>query len=356
MPERFVRLRRWSAALSLGVALLAAAGAAAPQSAPAVRLRIVGGLAGLNQFTRHEEPFWTRTLPQLAGGRVGADIVAFDQAGLRGQEMLRLVQIGAVPFGTVILSVSAAQEPELAAPDLAGLNLDFAALTRTVAAYRPRLAGMLRERYGVELLAVYVYPAQVTYCSKPFTSMADLAGRRVRVSSPSQADLVTALGGVAVSTPFAEIVAHARSGNVDCAITGTMSGNTIGLHEAMTHVHTLPVNWGIAAFVANGDAWRALAADTRALLQRELPRVEAAIWAESERETAEGLACNTGAAGCVSGRKGRMTLVRETAEDRRRVNELLAAHVLPAWTRRCGRECVDVWQRSIAPAAGVGLR
>lgn len=320
------------------------------------RLRIVGGLAGLNQYTRHEEPFWTRELAQLSGGLAVAEIVPFDRAGLRGQEMMRVVQVGAVPFGTILLSASAAQEPELASPDLAGLNPDFASLKRSVGAFRPRLEAMLRERYGIELLAVYVYPAQVTYCVQPLAGLADLAGRRVRISSPSQADLVTALGGLPVQTMFAEIVPNLRSGNLDCAITGTMSGNTIGLHEITHFIHTTPINWGVAAFVANGAAWAGLSADLKKLLRRELPRLEASIWAESDRETREGLACNIGSAECTNGRKGHMSLVRETEADQRKRQELLTKAVLPAWMKRCGTACAAQWRETVGPAAGVELR
>src|SRR3982074_2039809 len=69
--------------------------AQAPAASPQ-HLRIVGGLAGVNQYTRYEEPFWTRELTRLSGGRATAEIVSFDRAGIRGQEMLRLVQLGVV--------------------------------------------------------------------------------------------------------------------------------------------------------------------------------------------------------------------------------------------------------------------
>ena len=288
--------------------------AQAPAPAPQ-HLRIVGGLGALHQYTRHEEPFWTRDLARLSGGRATAEIVPFDRAGIRGQEMLRLVQLGAVPFGTSLLNLSAVLDAEFGAPDLAGLNPDMAALRRSVGAFRPYLEKVLRERYSTELLALYAYPAQVTFCAKPLASLADLAGRRIRISSATQSDWVASLGAVPVQTPLAEIVANVRSGNIDCAITGTMSGNTIGLHEVTSHIHTMPVNWGVAAFVANGAAWNGLPKDLQELLRRELPKLEQAIWNEAENETSEGIACNTGAAGCVGGRKGRMTLVRASAAD-----------------------------------------
>src|SRR5215471_7086571 len=115
--------RRWplAAGLAAGLALITASAAAAePQ-----RLRIVGGLAGVNQYTRQEEPFWTRDLPRITRGQLSAEIVPFDRAGIRGQEMLRLIQLGVVHFGTALLSLSATQDPVFGAPDLAGLNPDM---------------------------------------------------------------------------------------------------------------------------------------------------------------------------------------------------------------------------------------
>lgn len=325
----------------------------APKADGPLKLRIVGGLANINQYERHEAPFWTSTLPRLTGGRVTAEIVPFDQAGLRGQEMLRLVQLGAVPFGTALLSLINAHDPELGAIDLPGLNPDMPTLRRHLAAFRPHLEARLRERWGTELLAVYVYPAQVTFCARPFSRLLDLAGRRIRSSSAAQSDFVEALGASPVQTPFADIVSSVRSGAIECAITGTMSGNSIGLHEVTTHIHALAINWGLGVFVANGAAWAALPHDTRTLLRAELEKLEQAIWADSERETGEGIACNVGAASCRTGRKGRMVAVRETDDDVRRRRELFVSVVLHRWELRCGPRCDEVWNSTLGPASGI---
>jgi TRAP-type C4-dicarboxylate transport system substrate-binding protein len=329
---------------------------AAQTPGPAIEhLRIVGGLGALNQYRRHEEPFWTQQLKTLSGGRATAEIVPFDSAGIRGQEMLRLVQLGAVPFGTSLLNLSAVLDAEIGAPDLAGLNPDIATLRRSIAAFRPHLEKVLRERYGSELLAVYAYPAQVTFCAKPMAGLADLKGRRVRFSSATQADWVTSLGGIPVQTEFTKIVASLRNGNIDCAITGTMSGNTIGLHEVTTHLYTMPVNWGVAAFLANGAAWSALSKDLQDLLRRELPKLEQAIWDEAENETSNGIACNIGAATCVGGRLGHMTLVPPSAADAAKQREIFAGSILPAYLKRCGPQCVGVWKQTIGPSVGIAL-
>ena len=347
------RLLASLAVLAAGMAWFTAPAHAAE---PVQRLRIVGGLAGVNQFTRHEEPFWTRELPRLSGGRYAAEIVPFDRAGIRGQEMLRLMTLGVVPFGTAILSVSAAQEPVFGAPDLAGLNPDMKTLRRSVAAFRPFLEKTLRERHGVELLAVYVYPAQVVFCNKPLASLADMAGRRTRTSSPPQADFVEALGGVPVQTGFADIMPNLKSGNIACAITGTMSGNTIGLADATTHIHSMAINWGLSIFAANSAAWNALPADLKALLRQELPKLEQVVWVEAERETGEGIACNTGAASCADGHRGRMIEVRESAADEKRRREIFVSTVLARWVQRCGAQCAEVWNQTIGPVSGFEAR
>ena len=341
---------RWRSLAMAGGLALAAWGLPALAQTP---FRVVGGLAGVSQYTRWEEPFWTRELPRLSAGRFKAEIVPFDRAGVPGDEMLRLLQLGVVPFGTTLLSTLTGFFPQYTAIDLAGLNPDMASLKASVAAFRPYLEMSLRQELGVEMLALYVYPAQVIFCRKPMAGLADLSGRRVRVSSAGQADFVGALGAVPVHTAFAQVVANMESGSIDCAITGTMSGNTLGLHAITTHLHTLPITWGLAVFGANRAAWEALPPDLRALLRQELPRLEASIWEESERDTALGVACNSGAPACTTGRKGRMVVVPASPQDERRSQEIFRDTVLPRWLQRCGQRCADIWNQTIGPARGL---
>ena len=353
-------VRRWLFSGLLGLFLAAHFPVVSQPSQPsqptspgeAVRLRVVGGLASVSQYQRHEEPFWTQTLGRLSAGRYTASIVPFDRAGVPGQDMLTLIRLGVVPFGTALLGLVAGQYPELSAPDLAALNPDVATLRKTVAAFRPALASAMRERHGAELLAVYMYPAQVVFCREPFRGLNDLAGRRTRVSSSTQSDFVVSVGGIPVLTPFAEVTASIRSGSTDCAITGAASGKAIGLPAVTKAIYTLPISWGLAVFGANLDAWRSLPEDLRALLLKEMPKLEAAIWEEAEHQSAFERPCNATAT-CAPGSLEALSVVRPSPADQIVRKRIFERQVLPGWVERCGPDCPALWDTTIGPVVGV---
>lgn len=342
---------RWLA----GAVLLPALAGGAAHAAETLKLRVVGGLAGISQYQRLELPFWSRRISELSGGRIEAVVNPFDRAGLRGQDMLNLMRLGVVPFGTSILAMSAQEEPELDGIDLPLLAPDIQSLRRSVASMRSHVETLLAERYKLKVLGVYSYPAQVLFCAKPFAGLADLAGRRVRTATLNQAELLEGLGAAPVIIPFAEMVPSVRAGVVDCAVTGTLSGNEIGLDEVTTHLHPMALSWGVAVFAVNLDVWRSIPTDLQEVISRGVAELEADIWASAERDTGMGIACNVGRADCAGGRRGRMTLVKSGEQDEEVRLRLLREVVLPRWVDRCGPACVELWNGRQASWSGIRL-
>ena len=318
-----------------------------------IKLKIVGGLAGVSQYMKLENPFWTQRVPQLTNGRVQAEIHPFDGSGLPGQEMLQLMRLGVVPYGTALLAVVSGDEPELNAVDLPILNPDFASLRRTVELYRGHLHQVLQQKYGVELLGIYAYPAQVLYCAPQFRSLKDLAGLKVRTSSVGQSEMMSALGAIPTVIPFSEIVRSVKNGIVDCAITGTMSGGEIGLPKVTSYISPLAVSWGLSFFGANKLAWERLPADIRAELRAGIGSLEQSIWEAADQETARGLACETGSPACKDGEVFHMNLVPITAADDALRTRLLTQTILPQWIRRCGDTCVTAWNETLGTPLGI---
>jgi TRAP-type C4-dicarboxylate transport system substrate-binding protein len=335
---------------SLGAARHAAA------QPSAIELDVIGGLAGVSQYELFEKPFWLTTVPVITGGRVRAHVVPSERSGVRGQDVLQLLRLGVVSFGNVLLALAASEEPELNGIDLPLLNPDIGALSQTAEIWRPRLTALLEEQYGVKLLAIYTYPAQVMFCREVFSGLSDLAGRRVRTSSVGQSELVSALGGIPVVIPFSEIVPAMRRGVVQCAITGSKSGNSIGLHEVSTHISRLAISWGVSIFAANLAYWEALPEEVQQQLASGIERLQQDIWTASDQETRDGFNCNAGRATCVGGRPGNMTIVDENAQDNVSRISLLTDTVVRNWVNRCGAECERSWNSLMSSTTGIRAR
>lgn len=329
------------------------AGRPAAAHSQVIEVDVIGGLAGVSQYDRFEEPFWSTTVPLVTGGRVRAHVVPSERSGVRGQDVLQLLRLGVVSFGNVLLALAASEEPELNGIDLPLLNPDIQHLRQTVELWRPRLTALLEERYGVKLLAIYTYPAQVMFCREAFSGLSDLVGRRVRTSSVGQSELVAALGGIPVVIPFSEIVPAMRRGVVQCAITGSKSGNSIGLHEVSTHISRLGISWGVSIFAANLAYWEALPEEVRQQLMPGIERLQQEIWTASDQETRDGFNCNTGSPTCVGGRRGDMVVVDENAQDNVRRVRLLTDTVVRNWVKRCGTECERSWNALMPAATGI---
>lgn len=318
-----------------------------------IQLKIVGGLAGVSQYTQFEKPFWTQEVAQLTHNRVHAEIHSFDQSGLAGQEMLQLMRLGVVSFGTALLALVSGDEPELNAVDLPILNPDMASLRKTVDLYRGHLHDILDQEYGIELLGIYAYPAQVLFCAQPFASLNDLAGRKVRTSSVGQSEMMSALGAIPTIIPFADIVNAVKADVVGCAITGTMSGSDIGLPEVTSYIYPMAISWGLSFFGANKLAWNQLPPDIRSALQGGIHNLELSIWDAADHETSSGLACDIGSSHCPNGKDFHMRLVPITVEDEMLRKKLLTKNILPKWIQRCGNNCVTSWNTTLGPALNI---
>jgi hypothetical protein len=85
--------------------------------------------------------------------------------------------------------------------------------------------------------------------------------------------------------------------------------------------------------------------------------VQEAQWTLGLELTEDGIACNGGqAAGCKIGRvvdNKPMTVTRATDADLATLRNSLTTVILPAWVKRCGARCGEIYNRVVAPITGV---
>jgi TRAP-type C4-dicarboxylate transport system substrate-binding protein len=337
----------------------AAATAANAQQAPGsvVKMTAVNQAAiSQPQYTEVDVPLLKQGLPQKTGGRFDVTLATWTERGVNGPEVIRLVRSGTVDMGTAPLNTVAGDVPLLDVADLAGLNPTVQQARRVAAAIVPD-ANKALERFNVRIVGTFAYTAQVFFCREPAASLAAIRGKRVRTGGGSINDFVNAVGAQAVGIGLPEVYTALERGTVDCAITGTGTGNNVKWYEVTKGIYNLTIGWSTAAYFVNLTWWNKLDPQLRKALEDTMKEVEDRQWALADSLTAGGIACNVGdAPNCKGGTvvsKNPMSVQQPTSADQEQVRTVLAQNILPGWLKRCGAQCGEVYNLVVAPITGV---
>lgn len=337
------------------LAIAAACAAALPAAVFAqTQINVVGNLGITTQSKQLEAPFWTEQLPEVSGGALSASFKPWNEMGLKGPEVFRLLGQGVANIATAQLGHHAGDAPINDANDLAGLSPTIEEFREVTDAFRPELARFYADELGLELLTMQSYQAQILYCRDPFEKLSDLEGLRVRSSGASQADFIEHFGGTAVNMAFGEVQQGLQQGVIDCAITGTLGGYSASWHEGAEYLYTLPINWGAGATAANKAWWDGLPEETRTLLRDELSKLESEMWALNAEENEIGIACNT-TGPCPLGEPAGMVRVDFSEADVALRDRAMREAVLPGFAERCGPDCVEAFNRTIGEVSGQSI-
>ncbi|WP_372027225.1 TRAP transporter substrate-binding protein [Tistrella mobilis] len=349
-----------SKALLAGVALPVTALAilAAPASAadiPSAKLSFVGSWSGLSLHKNFEKPFWSETLPADSKGAVEVQVTTFDQMGLAGAEVYRLLSRGVFTIGATVADYSIEDAPEIEGLDMPMIAPGVADAKKVVEAYRPTLNEAFGKRFNAEILAIVPYPSQIVFCNAPIESLADLKGKKVRASGRTTAEFLNAIGAEGITLAFSEVPAALQRKVVDCAVTGSLSGYSSGWHEVSTHLLPMPLGgWDYVVTAVNKDKWAEVDPATQKFIQHEIAtKFEAPVWNAAVGETVEGIACLTGKGSCTRGEPGKMTLVQVTDGDRELARKVLTETILPGWAGRVDPAVVTAWNDGVGAVTGL---
>ena len=335
----------WAPALAAAAALLA--GPALGADLPKTHVKVIGYFSNLAQTKRVEKPFWTEKIEKDSGGAITADYNNMDVLGVNDFQILHMTQLGVTDFAASDISKMAGEDPVFEGCDLAGISNDIKTARKACEVWKPVMAEHMKDKFKTGLMLLHPNPPIVFWCRDKITGLADLKGKKVRVFNKTQTDFVTAMGAETVTMAFPEVVPALQRGVVDCALTGTLSGNTAGWPEVSKYLFPLTVGWSIAYEGANLNSWDKFQPSVRAFFTKEFKQLENDMWAIGAQATEEGVNCNTGKGTCTLGKPGHMTLVHISKADRARTKELVQDVVLVNWGKRCGKACAEKWNETV---------
>lgn len=332
----------------LGLAI--ASSPAAAQDLDKTTINYVGSWSSLSLYKNFERPFWKDHVPEASDGQITTEVTTFDQMGLGGGEVYRLMGRDVVEVASTVADYAVEDAPELEGLDMPMIAPDVDTARKVAEAYRPVLADAFRERYkGAHLLAVVPYPSQMVFCNAEINGLSDLEGMKVRASGRTTAEFLEAIGAEGITLNFSEVPGALQRGVIDCAVTGSLSGYSSGWHEVSTHLYPLPVGgWDHVVTAMNGKKWNSLPEATQDWLTAEIKEnYEDPVWDSAVDETKEGIACLTGNGDCSRGDAGDMVLVEATDTDFSEAARHLEETLLPNWASRVDQEWVDRWNETI---------
>jgi len=327
--------------------------AAVAQDLPKTQFKAIGLNTATPASIYDEVPFWRKTIPEASKGAITADITPLDQMGIDDKTMLRLLKLGVMDFAGMDISKMASDDPRFEACDLAGLTLDADKARAACDAYRSVIDRQMQKNWNAKLLAIGANTPQVFWCRDEVKGLDDLKGKKIRVFNNTMRDFLSGLGATAVSMAFAEVVPALNNGVVDCAVTGSLSGNTAAWFEVAKSVYNMSLGWSINVLAVNLNSWNRLDPKVQAFLEEQVKAYEDKMWATLKKSIVEADNCNTNKQPCTLGKLANVKLVQVSPAEAEQHKKLVEGAVLAGWSKRCGSECAKEWNDTVGKNLGL---
>ena len=169
-----------------------------------------------------------------------------------------VVQLGDDGFATGTIPITAILR-------LPMLLQSYQELEKAMAILRPHLDDAYGKR-GIVVLGQYSYPFQVIWGKKKITSLADLKGLKLRVTSVEQGEFVRRFGGVSLPLGTPDVAAALDRGVVDGVFTAS-SGGGLTWHDLLKYRYGFPTSYVNTTIIVNRDAFEKLPPDTQKILR-----------------------------------------------------------------------------------------
>lgn len=330
--------------------------AALAQDLPETTLNVVGSWSNLPLYQQFERSFWEQTVPEASGGAITVNMTTFDQMGVAGADVFRMLGDGVFDIGMTVGDYTVADAPELEGLDVPLIATDAETAYAMTEAAKPMVAEIMETRFNSHMLAIAPYPPQIVFCNAEISGLADLEGKKIRGSGRMTSLFLEALGAEGITMAFSEVPGALERGVIDCAVTGAGSGYASGWYESSTHLVNLPLGgWDPVITAVNLDAWNALDPAVQTFLEDQIAtKFEEPAWADAGGALDRDIACLTGGE-CEAGAPASMTLVELSEEDKAQALAVLEDSILPDWAERAGSDWATRWNETVGEALNVSI-
>lgn len=139
-------------------------------------------------------------------------------------------------------------------------------MSKVVEVIRPSIERDYGNR-GVIPLGYYVYPQQVVWSRGDIASLADLKGKKIRVSSVENGQFIELFGGFPVTLGSAEVPGALERGLVDGVVTAS-AGGVVTYKDLIKSSYRIAINYPVSWIVVNKERFEALPEELQATIRK----------------------------------------------------------------------------------------
>jgi TRAP-type transport system periplasmic protein len=331
------KVKRLTTIFAAGTMFLAAAGIA---SAADFNWRYVGVINSAHDYAKLMIEGFER-VEERTDGSLNIDYVSYGETPYNPVDALTLLRDGLVEMSEWLPGYNAATYPLLAAPELPLITPQWedpaslqestieAWATPTVSAYKTEI---LDEHNSESLMTIFYDPINIWF-SEIVTDLDGIAGKKVRATSPEQAEWLTSLGASPVNISAGDAYTGLQRGVIDGIITGAGAVVSFKWDEVLKSGFATNVVLSSTNMLINKDALDSLPEETRNILVEEMEKVEAAIHELMPQAYEEKIA---------ELREKGVTITEPTPELYQEFRQRAVENVYPSWAERAGGEAETV--------------
>jgi TRAP-type transport system periplasmic protein len=267
--------RRQMLALSAGTLVVGTpALAQSPRS-----LKLVTLSRSIPQWVLFEN--FKKDVEEKSGGKLKVDLTTTTELGVQSSDIIRLLQTNLVDIGNVVPLHVSGSVPLLEATELPGIFPDVAINRKAFADWTEKVLLKESAKIGGRVVGSFGWAGQMLFSRKPVEKLEELKGSKIRVTSRSMSDYVTALGGLPVTISLDELFTGLQQGTVDGATTAAATGDQLKLWETTKFLVDLNIGTPTGIMVVAQSVWNGLSADLQQVLVDAGARLTKDGWDQS---------------------------------------------------------------------------
>lgn len=282
-----------------------------------------------------------KKIEERTDGQLQIEYVSYGETPYKAVDALTLVRDGLVEMTEWLPGYSSSTFPMLGGPELPFLQeelLDAAELqartienweTPTIKAYQQQI---LDEHDAVSLVTIFYDPINIWFADE-VTDMEGMAGKKVRATSPDQAEFLTAAGASPVNISAADAYTGLQRGVIDGIITGAGAVVSFKWDEVLKSGFATNVVMSATNMLASQSKLDELPEDVRNVVTEEMAAVEQQIRELMPVSYKEKLAELEG--------KG-VTITEPSPELYGKFHQIAVENIFPKWAERAGPDAEKV--------------